>query len=300
MSGQSPYGGEAALTSLINVAIPAMTVVLLTAVGLDLTRADFARLRQQRGLVSTGLLAPLVLLPAIAVGLAWLFQTTPDVSVGVLLVALSPIGAISNTFSYLAEASPALAVALTGLSCACASITIPLVGMGVETVLAQPVEVKAPLAVLAAQVFIVLALPVVLGMSVRRRWPMLASRYSPALRRLAFAAVCVVLLLIIFEDVGAFVGQISTTVPVATAFVVVSTVAGWLIASLVALDPRDRFTTAVAFGTRNIGVAAAIAVSLLGRVEFARFAAAYFLTETPLMLLCVALFRRYGRRRAVA
>ena len=41
----------------------------------------------------------------------------------------------------------------------------------------------------------------------------------------------------------------------------------------------------------------AIAVTLLGRVEFARFAYTYFLTEMPLMLVAVALFRRSQRER---
>jgi ACR3 family arsenite efflux pump ArsB len=59
---------------------------------------------------------------------------------------------------------------------------------------------------------------------------------------------------------------------------------------------RDRFTLAAEFGTRNVGVATAIAVTVLGRVEFARFAAAFFVTEVPLMLAAVGLFRRHQAR----
>ena len=68
--------------------------------------------------------------------------------------------------------------------------------------------------------------------------------------------------------------------------------AGWWTAALVTTDRRDRFTIAAEFGTRNVGVATAIAVTLLGRVEFSRFAATYFLTEIPLMLGAAAVFRR--------
>jgi ACR3 family arsenite efflux pump ArsB len=39
-------------------------------------------------------------------------------------------------------------------------------------------------------------------------------------------------------------------------------------------------------------VAAAIAVTLAGRVEFALFATTYFLTEAPLMLGAIIVFRR--------
>jgi ACR3 family arsenite efflux pump ArsB len=61
---------------------------------------------------------------------------------------------------------------------------------------------------------------------------------------------------------------------------------------MVTRDPRDRFTIAVEFGTRNLGVAMAVAVTVLGRLEFARFAYTYFLTELPLMLAAVVFFRR--------
>ena len=54
----------------------------------------------------------------------------------------------------------------------------------------------------------------------------------------------------------------------------------------------DRFTLATEFATRNVAVATAIAVTLLGRAEFALFATTYFLTELPLTLLAVAGFRR--------
>ncbi|MCM3880551.1 MAG: hypothetical protein ND807_10630, partial [Vicinamibacterales bacterium] len=49
---------------------------------------------------------------------------------------------------------------------------------------------------------------------------------------------------------------------------------------------------ATEFATRNVGVATAIAVTILGRVEFARFGITYFMTEAPMMLLVAAAFRR--------
>jgi ACR3 family arsenite efflux pump ArsB len=69
-------------------------------------------------------------------------------------------------------------------------------------------------------------------------------------------------------------------------------VAGWITGALVTKDRRDRFTLAAEFGSRNVGIAMAIAVTILGRVEFASFAVIYSLTEIPMMLAAIALFRR--------
>jgi hypothetical protein len=49
---------------------------------------------------------------------------------------------------------------------------------------------------------------------------------------------------------------------------------------------------ATEFVTRNIAVPAAIAVTLAGRIGLAVFATTYFLTEAPLMLGAIIVFRR--------
>jgi BASS family bile acid:Na+ symporter len=278
--------------ALVSIAAPATAFILLAAVGLDLTPNDFARVRRQPAVVLTGLVAPLVLLPPLAVALTWLFGSGPEITASVLLIAACPIGGISTTWSYLARASTALSVTLTGLSCMAGFLTIPLVGAGIALALARPFPLSAPVPVLIAQVVLLLGLPVALGMWMRRRVPGSAERYGPALRRASFIGIGIVFLLVIAADPGLFAAGLTTTVPLAAAFVLASMAAGWLTAVPLTPDRRDRFTLAAEFGTRNIGVAIAIAVTLLGRVEFARFATTYALTEIPLMLGAVALFRR--------
>ena len=144
------------LNNLVGFVVPAMNFLLLMAVGLDLTPLDFTRVRRQTALVSVGLLAPLVLLPPVAFGLTILFRARPDVAAGLLLVAACPVGGISNAFSYLARASPALSITLTGFSCFCAGVTIPLIGSGFELVLGRPLGFHAPATVLAVQTLLLL------------------------------------------------------------------------------------------------------------------------------------------------
>ena len=79
-------------------------------------------------------------------------------------------------------------------------------------------------------------------------------------------------------------------------FVLLSFAVGWLLGGLLRAEPRERFTLAMEFATRNVAIATAVAVTLLGRVEFAVFATTYFMTELPLALVAVALFRRSPAR----
>jgi BASS family bile acid:Na+ symporter len=288
------------MQTIIDVAVPLLTVALLTAVGLDLTGGSFKRVRQQAALVLAGLIVPLFMLPLIAVALSRVFRSPADVSGALLLIAICPIGGISNTFSYLARASTALSVTLTGLSCLVAGVTVPVAARALEVMFGQRLDVVVPFRVLLIQLVLMLAVPVGIGMLVRRRWSGAADRFQPIMQRLAFVGTGLVLALIILDDPAAFFGGLSDTVPLAVAFVFCCAAVGWLTASLFTGSAQDRFTLAAEFGTRNLGVALAVAVTLMGRLEFARFAYTYFIAELPLMLVAVAVFRARQRQLAGA
>lgn len=284
------------MEALVNVVVPFTNFVLLLAIGLDLTVDDFARVRRQRAVVLAGLFAPIVILPIAAVWLIDLFDVTAATASGLLLIAASPIGGISNAYSYLARAATALSLTLTGLSCLCASVTIPLISKGLELILDRSLDFSAPLGLLFMQLTLMLALPVTLGMWLRRRSPDFATRYREILKWIAFIGVALMFAAVIASQPAAFAVELFSTTPVAAIFVLLSLATGWLVGTAVSNDRRIRFTMAAEFGTRNIGVAITIAVTLLGRVEFARFATTYALVEIPLLLTAAMVFRRHAAR----
>lgn len=285
-------GGQGmAVSSIIDVVVPAITFTLLLGVGCDLRKAEFRRLFHKPGVVLSGLLLPLILLPTLAVGLIAAFQPPASVAAGLLLVAACPIGGISNLYSHLARASTALSVTLTGLSCLLALLTIPILGAVYEQALDHPLGLTAPIPLLLGQLLLMLLIPVSLGMWVARRRPELVERHRAALRGWSLVALGALLTLIMASDLDRFVGELPTTVPLAAAFVTASFIVGWAAGRLVRADAKDRFTLAAEFATRNVAVATTLAVTLLHRVEFATFATTYVLVEAPLLLFAVAVFR---------
>jgi BASS family bile acid:Na+ symporter len=274
----------------VDIAIPVITFVVMTAVGMDLTPAHFDQVRRQPLMLAAGILAPVVTLPVLALLLIALLRPPAHVAAGLLLVAACPIGGISNTYSYLARASTALSVALTTLSSALAALTIPAISGGFERATGAPMGFAAP-AVLPAQLFLMVVVPVLIGMTIRHRRPELAERSRVGLQRAAFAAVGLLLALTIGSNWTAFVDGFSSTVPLALLFVLLSLISGWIVAAALGASHSDRFTVATEFATRNVAVATAIAVTLLGEPTFAIFAATYFLTEQPILLAATLLYR---------
>jgi bile acid:Na+ symporter, BASS family len=279
--------------ALLDLAVPAITFLLLLPVGLDITPADFARVRRQPRVLAAGLLGPVLVLPPLALLLVVLFRPSSDLQAGLLLVAACPIGGISNTYSYFAGASTALSVTLTAFSSLLAVVTIPAISMAFGEALGHPMGFAVPLPLILAQLLLMLALPVALGMWVRFSQPVLARRSQPYFRALAFGGAAALIGLIVASDPVTFVNGLSDTVPLGATFVAASFLAGWLIGAAAGASPSDRFTLATEFATRNMAVAAAIAVTLAGRLEFASFATTYFLTEIPLMLCAIVVYRRW-------
>jgi len=280
----------------VDVAIPLITFLLLVAVGLDLTRHDFERLRRRPGLIAAGLIGPLVLLPPIALLLVAVVRPPEQIAAGLLLIAVCPVGGVSNTYSYLARASTALSVTLTGLSCLLATVTIPALTLAFELLLGRPLGLSVPARLLFAQLVAVLAMPVALGMYVRHRWPVAATRHEPSLRQAGFVGLALLIVFVVVQQGPEFVRHLATAVLASGGFVLLSGVAGIGVGRLVARDRADRFTLAVEFATRNVAIATAVAVTLAGRIELAVFATTYFLTEVPIMLAAVAVYRRGAGR----
>ena len=113
------------MKALVDLAVPAITVLVMLAVGLDLAPTDFARVRRQPRVVAAGLVGPLLVLPPLALLLVVVFAPSSDLQAGLLLIAACPIGGISTTYSYLAGASTALSISLTAISSLLAVATIP-------------------------------------------------------------------------------------------------------------------------------------------------------------------------------
>lgn len=268
----------------LDVAIPLVTFLLMVVVGLDLRAAEFSRVRRRPVVLATGLLAPPLVLPPLALGLVSLLRPSSAVAAGLLIVAACPIGGISNVYSLLARADTALSVTLTALSCLLSVVTIPAITLGLEMATGEPLGLVVPGRVLVMQLTLMIIVPVLSGMFIRARRPEIASRHRSAVQRLAFTLLALLVLAIVWSQFDLFRREFTGAILLVMTFALLSLGAGALAGLLIRADRSERVTLTLEFGTRNVAVAAAIAVTMLGRIEFAVFGATYFLAELPLML----------------
>lgn len=279
------------LKQVLDVAVPVVTAFVMAIVGLDLARADLERVATRPRVVLGGLLGPLLLLPPIALLVLAVVPMPGEVGAGLLLLAVCPVGGISNAYNYLARAATALSVTLTGLSCLAAVATMPLLTRFFEAVRGRPFGFRAPVPVLAIQILGLLVAPVLLGVTVRSRAPRFAARHQALLQRTAFGALALLLAFVLWKEWGVFVRNLAVVTGASALFVGLAMAAGYVVSRGVGADRPERFTLSVEFATRNCAVAAAVAITILGDTRFAVFATNYFFTEAAMVGLLVAAFR---------
>lgn len=287
------------LKDVVDIAVPALVFFLMTVVGLELTAADFRRVARRFPVVALATGLQFLLWPLVAVGLIAVLPLKPYVAAGLLLVAACPGGSMANFYAYLGRGHLALGVTLTAVSCLTAVLTMPLVLAAFGAWLDVPAVPAAPVPQLIGQLLFLLILPILIGVFVRRTWPDWPVRHGRTLLRLAVAGLVALITFVVaqeWERLLADFAEIFLAVALVTA---VMLPAGWWAGRACALAAAERFTLALVLVVRNVGVATAVAVTLLGRVEFAVFATAYFLTQVPFLVAALLLFRLTRSPRAV-
>lgn len=288
------------LKLLVDAGVPVLVLLTMAIVGMELTADDFRRVARQPWVVVAATGGQCVLLPVVGWLLVHGLALQPAIARGVLLVAACPSGGMANVYTYFARANLALSVTLTAVSCMAAVLTAPLALAVLRALGGESAAFPVPLAVLARQLFLLLLLPILAGMGVRRRWPGITRRHGRALLGSSIVALAVLLALIIAQEAEQFAGALADLSAAVAVLTVLAFGAGWTTGWAGGAGWTDCFTVGMIFVVRNVGVATAIAVSVLGRVEFAVFATAYFLAQAPILVAAVVVFRRVRVGRGIS
>jgi len=282
-----------AMNPLVDAAIPTLTVLMMVTVGHGLTTADFRTSATDLRASVTATIGQLVLLPLIATVIILVLHPSPMVIAGLVLVAASPGGTISNFYSCLARANIALSVTLTAISCLLSILTIPaLVAAGFSFWLEDQPEFEVPITALTIQLLVLVALPMFLGMALRHWWSASKEGRDLFLRRLCLSSLVILIAWIVKEQWAAIVTSFAELVLASLVFTAGSMAAGYALAWITGRPVADRLTYLIEFPCRNLALALMVAVTGLDRPDFTAFAAVLLITQALVMLSMAVFLRR--------
>ena len=279
------------------IVLPILTLLMFD-LGLALRFEDFGKVFRKPGPITVALFGQLVLLPAIALGLAYLFHLPPVFFIGLVLIACCPGGSSSNVFSKLAGGDVALSVTLTALSSVITLFTIPFIMSWATQLVGESVGIRLPVGNLIKQNLVLMLLPVLLGIGLHYAWPRVAERIDKVLMRLAFPLLLVLITVFYIQHHKTILSNIGVLGLCVTLLILLAIGCSSLLSRLVKNDTRQRRTVLIEVGMQNAAQAIAIASSplIFANEEMAIPAILYSLMMNIVLLSYVGLVRRRGNR----
>lgn len=261
---------------LTNLFFPFLAMVITFGLGLNLTLDDFKRLVIERKTVIIGLISQLALLPLVGFGLAYLFALTPELAVGLIIVAAAPGGTTANVANHLLKADTALSITLTSMSGLVAFITMPFwISLAQAKFMATAGPVVVPFSRLALPVALLTLIPVGAGLFVGWRWPDLAKRAKSPINVGSGVMLVIGIAALMIDLRENLVTLLVQAGPVTATLCFLTMLLGYVAASLFRLSQAARLAIVVETGLQNIPLALTVAASILGNPRFAIPAAAY-------------------------
>ena len=178
-----------------DIILPLALAFIMFALGLGLTGGDFLRVVKQPRDFFVGAFSQIILLPVIAFILVKIWPIAPELAIGVMIIAAAPGGVTSNLLTFFARGDVALSISLTAIISLLCVITIPFivltsVGLLSDTNINQDISLIS----MSRDMFLIVTVPVVLGMLFRKFLSRISLKFEPIARKVSIILFVLVLL----------------------------------------------------------------------------------------------------------
>ncbi len=266
---------------MIDFLIGLILALIMFSIGLSLRTNNFRQLATHPRVLLLGLGLQLLLLPAIAFCVAFLFKLPPAFAAGVVVLSACPGGLSSNFISFLLKANTTLAVSLTICNTTLSMITIPvIVNLGLTTFWLGGGLQQLPLLPTAGRIFLIVLVPVIFGMIFRIRQADRADFLQPRLRWLSIflLGLLFTLKLLAPADAGGsnlLLGEVTTIIPASLAINICALSSGMIFGRMFGFGRNDQITLGVEAGIQNTSLAFLITSTLLHNEQMLKPALVY-------------------------
>ena len=180
---------------------PIALALIMLGLGLGLTIQDFTRVIKTPKDFLIGLISQLIILPIVAFILIKFLGTSPEIALGVMIIAAAPGGITSNILTKFANGDVALSVSLTAIISILSIITVPLIVFTSADLLgisfaSENINISGT----AIKMALVVAAPVLIGMTIRRFADSFISSRSSLINKITGILFLIVFIAIWIEE----------------------------------------------------------------------------------------------------
>ncbi|MEX0685783.1 MAG: bile acid:sodium symporter [Balneolales bacterium] len=246
-----------------------MIFIIMFGMGASLTLNDFRAIgRHSRGML-IGFLSQFGFMPLLALGLAIILDLSPSLAIALILIGCLPGGTTSNIFTYFSKGSVALSIAMTTASTVVAIIMMPLLLELYSAGFVQQIQsgmiadgssqrdFVIPTGDIVGSLILVLV-PVIMGMILRRRSPGWAKTVEDTAGFLAIIVILYLLVTVLFRHSALFLRTPVEIYAAATFIGLFGILFGYWVARAFRLPPIFQRAISLETGIQNTPVAFAI------------------------------------------
>jgi BASS family bile acid:Na+ symporter len=251
-----------------SVLLPIALWSVMFAMGTGLVLKDFSRALTNTKAYLLGVGSMLILVPAVGCTLAVLFGPTPALVVGLILLATTPGGILSNLLTDVAGGDVALSVSMSLTLSLIYVFTLPFIAhFALLYTFGRAQIVEIPIESSLSHVLMVTLIPVGCGMIFRRILPAWAAALGPKLKSIASIVLVVVFGMIVVQQFGVLKASFGPLMAIVVGMNLAAVCLALLISKLFNLTRRETIAVAIEHMIRQEGTAIFVAVTLLHRED---------------------------------
>lgn len=262
-------------SGLITIFLPIALAIVMAGMGLELTLKDFARVSKHPKAVLIALFCQLILLVGIAFLICKILALPPLLAVGLMLLAASPGGTTANLFSYLYKGDIALNITLTAINAIIAAVFLPLiVNFSILHFMNEGQQVGLQFTKVL-QVFLIILVPVCIGMIIRHYGPHVAEKLNRPVRIFAVVFLLIIILGAIIKERSNLVDYLGQIGLATALFCAISLMVGYFVPRMLGISSYQARACAFEIGIHNSTLAMTIALTIMTSTTIAMPAAVY-------------------------
>jgi BASS family bile acid:Na+ symporter len=285
--------------TLSQMLLPAGLMFIMFSLGLGLTVQDFRRVFAYPRAFLAGVICHFIFLPLVGFAVVKLFGVTGPLAVGFMIIAACPTGTTSNLLTYYARGDVALALSFTAFAGLVSIVTVPLiVGAAFSHFMGDARQVPFPVGQTMAQIFVVMGVPVFLGMLARAKAPAFAKRWQPRLGTVSALVFVGIIVVSLARNWALFQAHTASLAPLVFAINIAMMALGFGMALALRADRRQAVTVAIESSVQNGALAIVIASAMLKNETMVLPGAIYgvlmYVTGIAFVFVARRLMSRYG------
>ena len=276
-----------------DVILPLALAFIMFALGLGLTGADFLRVIKRPRDFFVGTFSQIILLPIIAFILVKLWPISPELAIGVMIIAGAPGGVTSNILTSFAKGDVALSISLTAIISLLSVITVPFIILTSLTLIENSgLDLNISLTNMAISMFLIVTVPVIIGMIFRKFASNVAIKFESIAKKISAVLFVIVLLGAILAEKDNVVSYFAQAGLITLVLNVVMMIVAYYIAQLLASGTQQKKCITIECGLQNGTLAIFVATSIFGSGMYVIPAATYSLIMFATSLIFVYFVRK--------